>query len=429
MDQYVTDYMKPFPLERGFLTDLNATWPSGDRDPAGGANGSQFVDMCALPSVLGAGSENGTHAHDAIQILEDIKFYVRRYVNPGVCVFGIIGNVFNLLVLTRRRLQSTMDCSMERAAHLGLLILAISDMLYCLVTLPTAFLARGQVLFTEHQVALMYIQMYQQCFQNIFVHTSIWLTVIMAAGRYAAICRPLQARYLVGINATRVAVTSTFVLWTLLELPRFWSSVILHEFACPSPSANGRQQGAGVVRYYIVDLGPFLVNATLKITFDYIWSILGFFIPISVLAYCNIHLIKALRESSRVRQLYRVHPRSTTHGSRITPTLVAIVCLLILFVSPSEFLHFYFFVVKGSSVEPFNFAIVITNLLQSLNFSCNFVLYCLVNVHFRETCKDLVYCKACRRPYSRVERRGTSVHNVLSTKASFLAQSSFETVI
>ncbi|KAK2164370.1 hypothetical protein LSH36_65g09010 [Paralvinella palmiformis] len=427
MEQYVTDYMRPFPLERGFLTDLNGSWQSENRDPSD--NGSQLVDMCALQSVMDSGGENGTHSHDAIQILEDIKFYVRRYVNPGVCVFGIIGNVFNLLVLTRRRLQSTMDCSMERAAHLGLIILAISDMLYCLVTLPTAFLARGQVLFTEDQLLLMYIQMYQQCFQNIFVHTSIWLTVIMAAGRYAAICRPLQARYLVGINATRVAVTSTFVLWTLLELPRFWSSVILHEFACPRAGVIGVGQAA-TIRYYIVDLGPFLMNATLKITFDYIWSIMGFFIPISVLAYCNIHLIQALRESSRVRQLYRVHPRSTTHGSRITPTLVAIVCLLIVFVSPSEFLHFYFFIVKGSSVEPFNFAIVITNLLQSLNFSCNFVLYCLVNVHFRETCKDLVYCKACRRTYSRVERRtGASAHNVLSTKASFLAQSSFETVI
>jgi hypothetical protein len=416
MDEYVTDNMRPFPLERGFLTDLTMSTESPEYDVNNSSLRNYFCNFNSSHH-----GNNMTQAQEAIQVLEDIKFVIRRYINPGVCVFGIFGNMFNLLVLTRRRLQSTMDCSMERAAHLGLITLAISDMLYCLVTLPSAFLARGRALFTEDQAVLMYIQMYQQCFQNIFVHTSIWLTVIMAAGRYAAICRPLQARYLVGINATRVAVTLTFVLWAMLELPRFWSHFV-HTIPCSTPYPH---------HVHLVDLGPFLKSVSLKVTFDYIWSILGFFIPISVLAYCNIHLIRALRESSRVRQLYRVHPRSTTHGSRITPTLVAIVCLLLILVSPSEFLHFYFFAIKGSSVEPFNLAIVVTNLLQSMNFSCNFVLYCLVNVHFRETCKDLVYCKACRRTYSRVERRNTgmSVHHVLSTKASYLAQSSFETVI
>ena len=38
----------------------------------------------------------------------------------------------------------------------------------------------------------MYAQLYGPYLQNIFMHTGCWLTVIMAAGRYAAICRPLQ---------------------------------------------------------------------------------------------------------------------------------------------------------------------------------------------------------------------------------------------
>ena len=416
MEQYVTDNMPPFTLERDFLTDLRVRTDSPDMS----ADNYSYDQLCA---EFRQSYTEDIMMNTTIKAVEDAKYIIKGYINPCVCVFGIFGNMFNLLVLTRRRLQSTMDCSMERAAHLGLLTLAISDMLYCLVTLPSAFLPKARTLFTDQEYVLLYVQLYQQCFQNIFVHTSIWLTVIMAAGRYAAICRPLQARYLVGINATRVAVALTFVFWTLLELPRFWYNIV-YPVPCNPPYQRS---------YYVIDNGPFLhpSNSSYKIAFDYIWSIIGFFIPITVLAYCNIHLIRALKESSRVRQLYRVHPRSTTHGSRITPTLVAIVCLLIVLVSPSEFLNFYFFAIEENSVESFNLAIVITNLLQSLNFSCNFILYCLVNVHFRETCKDLMYCKVCRRSYTRVERRstGTSVHHVLSTKASYLAHSSFETVI
>jgi len=59
-----------------------------------------------------------------------VERLVNRAVAPAICVFGIIGNLLNLVVLTRKRLQCSMD-RMEKSAHVGLVALAISDMMFC----------------------------------------------------------------------------------------------------------------------------------------------------------------------------------------------------------------------------------------------------------------------------------------------------------
>jgi len=57
-------------------------------------------------------------------------------------------------------------------------------------------------------------------------------------------------------------------------------------------------------------------------------------------------------------------------------------------------------------VELFNAVIVATNVLLTVNFAFNFVLYCVVNVHFRETWVNLLHCRLCRqRGYATPGRR------------------------
>ncbi|ELU17853.1 hypothetical protein CAPTEDRAFT_212238 [Capitella teleta] len=341
----------------------------------------------------------------------DLRFYLYGVINPIFCVMGIIGNALNILVLTRRRMQESMDCTMEKAAQTGLVALAASDMLYCITALFNEFFGGNQTLFMGRNI-WMFAQIYGNYVQNIFMNSSTWLTVIMAAGRYAAICRPLHARYLVGITATRIAVLSTFLTWILLQLPTVWRHSVA-EIECYGQTV------------YILDEGVFITNLKLRMTFSYLWSVFGYFIPVLILAYCNVHLIKALRESNRMRRLYRVSPRGPSAGSRITPTLVAIVCMFLLLVSPSEILQFFHYTVSGQEFEAFNIALVFSNMLLTVNFAFNFVLYCIVNVHFRETWKEVVFCFVRRKYYGPLRKRKNSA----STKASFIGQSTFESMV
>ena len=138
--------------------------------------------------------------------------------------------------------------------------------------------------------------MYGPCLQNIFMNTSTWLTVLMATGRYAAICRPLHARYLVEVKRTRIAMILIFFAWICLNIPMFWTYTIV-EINCPPDKTS----------FYLLDQGLFVHYKFIKTVFMYIWAILGYFIPVIILIFCNAHLIAALKASFKMRKLYSVH--------------------------------------------------------------------------------------------------------------------------
>ena len=79
------------------------------------------------------------------------------------------------------------------------------------------------------------------------------------------------------------------------------------------------------------------------------------------------------------------NPNAFLANVRITLTLVALILMFTVLMSPSELLHFYSLLVKSDSYRTFEVATHVTNILQALNFAFHFVLYCVVNVTFRRT--------------------------------------------
>ena len=314
-------------------------------------------------------------------VLECLKYYLLGVVQPCLCCFGILGNLLNIVVLSRKKFKTSLDCSMEIAAMCGLIALALSDILYCVSVLPKAFLKQSVVIFNSMNFYMVY-QMYSTAIQNIFTYISTWLTVLMATTRYIAICRPLHARYLVETRATILTIISIVVFCFLLGLPAFW------KFSYILCSKEG---------FYVIDQGFFVTQKSFRKAFTYVWCIIGFFIPMAILVYCNIHLIGALRESMRMRKHYTTSNKTVSPGSHITPTLVAVICQFLLLMTPSEVINFYYFAVGQDVAEAFTFAIVVTNILQTLNFSLNFILYCIVNSRFRSTLLQLITCRSPMR--------------------------------
>ena len=119
--------------------------------------------------------------------------------------------------------------------------------------------------------------------------------------------------------------------------------------------------------------------------FTYVWAIFGYFIPLTILSFCNIQLIRALRRSQKLRQRNARYCNAAAqdHRSRITLTLILLTSMYIAFVSPSEVLHFIQDTVNPQASRVLELAIVCCNALQTVNFSCHFILYCLVNPSFR----------------------------------------------
>ena len=347
-------------------------------------------------------------------IYEKCKLYIQVIVIPMVCIFGIVGNFLNMVVLTRKGLKSYMD-SMERAAYLGLFSLAMSDMMFCVVTLPHGLYPDMHTFYYKKGFWI-YYKAYGMHLMNIFTMCSTWLTVLMAVTRYMGICHPLHARRLIEVRWTKIAVIVIFVSSFLFNLPRFW------EYEIMEMCIDGKKM-------YYLDFGYFMKNHKLYWVFQCLWAILGHFIPLLILVLSNICLIKAFRESTRVRRqcLVRCNSSSDPLQNRITPTLIVIVVMFIVLVSPSETIQFFVSVFYESQTsEEYMLARAVMTVMVAVNFSFTFVLYCVINVHFRRVLSVLMYRVTGRK---RKKSRPSRSYASGSSKASMRRSAMVDTEI
>ena len=218
---------------------------------------------------------------------------------------------------------------------------------------------------------------------NTFILTSTWLTVTMATSRYLAICHPFRARYIVGLTGTRVSIAVVFLLCLLANIPRFFEYYIDY-IKCHDGSYR-------LMRNH----GFTKVNERVYFIYMWVYFSIGIVIPLTVLAFCNICLVRALRESSRLRRRYRVPAAHVDSNYRITSILVTIVVMYIVLVSPAEIIRFVDQQYEGEKDQnTFSAKSIIheaTNVLQTINFACNFALYFALNIHFRKALKDVLY--------------------------------------
>ena len=265
---------------------------------------------------------------------------------------------------------------MEKGATIGMVGLALSDLLFCLVTLGDTFLLEESMYYTERDMSY-FFRIYGNYFQNTLIKLSTWFTVIMAIGRFAAVCYPMRARQYMRPCHTVVAILFVTCLWSVIKLPLLWTWNVR--------VLNCSQD------LYILDMGSFATNQTLKKTCTIVWASFGFFIPVFILAYCNVRLIHSLHISKRMRQAQNAvgRMRSQDRHQRINITLICIVVMFFLCLFPSEVLHFSLDI---SSIEIPASAILVCNLLQAINFSSNFILYCAVNSYFRKAVMRLIPC-------------------------------------
>lgn len=240
--------------------------------------------------------------------------------------------------------------------------------------------------------------------------TSTWLTVVMALGRYLAVCRPLHARGTISLKATRLTVLGVFVASLLVNGPRFFHYEVSRTPCDELVNLTHRvPDHCHCVIYHqeTSELYRRIMPPHFVFWYGVVWSVVAILVPLAVLCYCNASLILALRRSYDVQRLCRVNgPKNSGH--RITPTLVALVLVFLVLVGPSGVLDlFRNYVLRpdasGSLYYWFVTAADVTNLLVLANFAVNFVLYCAVNVHFRRTAADVVCFLVPRR---RQKKRG-----------------------
>ncbi|XP_064610692.1 neurotensin receptor type 1-like [Liolophura sinensis] len=403
---------------------------------------------------------------DEKRLYNTIHYYMMGVGTPVVCGFGLIGNTLNLLVLTREKKHRHLT-KMEKSAHMGLIALAFSDFMFCLLAMLFTILPL-QDHYPQKSIVL-YYDYFGGSFISIFIICSTWLIVCMAGERYFAVCHPFRARKIISLKKTRISITLIFVCCTLFSTPLFLERVI-EEVSC-SNGNNGT--------WYVIKHRHGYTTNMVAVR-RLVWSILADFVPCISLVFFNTCLIwkiqkaKTLRKkmsgisrddksmftsSTAIREKnskYYTTPNSSSHNKEeskdfgtalnkkplnghqhsfaptrtcshvqlrtnphgyrrrddsalnsVTATLVAVVVLFLILVSPSEILKFATYYMGKFSNKNYTYLMIrdVTNFMQAVNFSVNFILYCAVNKSFRQTlasilcfCRMSVQIKIVRKP-------------------------------
>lgn len=397
-------------------------------------------------------------------IIGDVELYNRMseilylYALPVISALGFFGNLMNLIILAGKRIQHSLRTT-EKAANSGLIALAVSDLAFCVTAFPSTFLPADMTFDGEPGFLALYA-CYCAAVISIFIMTSTWLTVAMSAERYLAICHPLGSRRIISLNRTRFVIVVVNVLSAVFNVPLFWRYIIITKDVF-SPASNAsddpslarenlsegmqlllrtvdhRSNAGGeitnvtslendsiamaVALYQVASNLPkdqrsdipriqtkkTVVRARLPASdsFEHLyrlaWATFGNFIPLLILIFCNVGLLKEIQKSYALR---RHMNRSIKNGSnsvdiessqRITMTLVCIVVMFLVLVAPSEIVK-HLAALSGADLEAnyhFKTIEVVTNLMQAVNFSANFILYCIVNPSFRRTMREMVRLK------------------------------------
>lgn len=140
----------------------------------------------------GDSNKGSGNATSHLSHIDHVTAVIYTRVIVALAAFGLLGNTLNLVVLTLRSRQSR--GRMERFAYTGLTALALADGLFCLTVLPHGVTSYYQR-FLFH--TLSFDLVYGLCGVGLFntcVTCSTWLTVMLACGRYLAVCHPVKAR-------------------------------------------------------------------------------------------------------------------------------------------------------------------------------------------------------------------------------------------
>ena len=340
------------------------------------------------------------HACDAsVGSTEQSNIWV-SIVLAVIGTFGVVGNVMNLAVLTRRRLNSTLD-RLERSSNYGLFALAVSDLLICLVVIPHGFFMDTSHLVEEDQWFILYYKVYGVAFINLFIMVSMWQVVSMAVHRYMVVAYPLQVRVMLSKKQTFLSIAIVYTVSVILSSPHF---IILKIDYC--------YHGFESIKHY--ELRPLLSFAHyLQVYVQWVWPVLAVFIPAIILLVCNCHLVNDLRHIMRSRKeiISQSQYSMTSIGSTmpsnqvpspstiVTLTLVMVVLVVMFFVAPVEVIRY---------INPYELwgeaghEIALTlNLLQAVGFASNFILYFAVNSRFRQTIREM-FCFTERNQFALV---------------------------
>ncbi|XP_070192217.1 G-protein coupled receptor dmsr-1-like [Littorina saxatilis] len=311
---------------------------------------------------------------------------IHGYFSVTVCVFGIVSNVLNIIVLTRKHMKSP--------TNFILTALAIADMLtmstYPIMAIYLYIITSPDCMTPQHSRGWMYFIL----FHNLFIVTchnmAMWLTVTLAVFRYIFVCQHAIAARLCSLDRAKLTVAVVVVATIVSCVPNYF--VYSVQDIGPGLSRN-------VSCYWIVASQLAQANPTYEQFVRWLFGVVIKILPCVLMAFLSTLLIIAMQQAKkrRARLLNKVsrivdHDHQSSEHNRTTMMLVGVVVCFIVTEIPQGILAWISAVDEDFWNDVYIHVGDLMDILVLVNSAVNFILYCIMSQQFRNTFKSLFVC-------------------------------------
>ncbi|KAL8610201.1 hypothetical protein ACOMHN_038896 [Nucella lapillus] len=276
-----------------------------------------------------------TRQPTAIELFGQSYQKIHGYFSVTVCVFGIVSNALNIIVLTRRHMKSP--------TNFILTALAIADMLtmstYPIMAIYLYIITSPDCYTWQHSEGWMYFIL----FHNLFIVTchnmAMWLTVTLAVFRYIFVCQHTMAIRLCSMSRAKLTV-AVVVLATILScIPNYFVYTV---------TDIGPTLGRNVSCHWIVASELATTYPTYEQFVRWLFGVVIKILPCVLMAFLSTLLIVTMQQAKkrRLRLLNKVsrivdQDHQSRDNNRTTLMLVGVVFCFIVTEIPQGRLFFF----------------------------------------------------------------------------------------
>lgn len=338
-----------------------------------------------------------------------------------VCIFGVVTNVLNFIVLTRKDLRT----------HINFILaaLAISDFLVMVIYIPYSADYGFNMKSKYERLTFSYaFYVFIHALLSQTAHTvSIFLTIMLALWRYIAVCLPNKKNFV--MKQTIPAIILSYIISPIISIP-IYMSLNIKEFNVTlnyNESETSSEQNLTIYKVWPSELAE-----QHQMMYLWIYSVIIKLLPCIALTYLSLQLIHALYEAKKRKEKLTGNIsikllRKKKQADRTTKMLIAVLLLFLVTEIPqgimglfSALLHKDFYhhcyqkmgKKKCCLYKQINYrAVCISStgdffdFLALINSSINFILYCTMSRQFRTTFANIFLPKCLKQRFSRTSDR------------------------
>ena len=343
------------------------------------------MDLLYNVTMLGVTVETTTHGNDGqgeeTMMTNFSRNYghVHGYIANIVCIFGVISNVLNIIVLTRRHMITPTNCILTA--------LAIADLLTMLTYLVYAtyfYIATEPKPEYSHSKGWMYFIMIHNHFIITCHNMAMWFTVTLAVFRYIFVCHHTIASRLCSLQRAIMTIIAVTLATILLCIPNFFLYKVI-PVSEVYPNVSG---------FWILDSELVRDNPSYKKIIFWFFGVIMKVAPCILLSVVSTLIILTMKRASERRVRLLKQTRASDHDvnhehNRTTYMLVSVVLFFVI----TEFPQGILAMISGLNDHFFDDIYSnlgdVMDLLVLLNSAVNFILYCIMSQQFRDTFRSL----------------------------------------